>query len=327
MSGLISFPGLSSDQDFNSIIDALVSARRSARVTPLENWKAEWEAKIEAVGEIDSALATLFNTVRGMDRESEFLVRTAHSSDETVAEATASSTAIPGVHTLEINQLAKAETEVHQGIQNTMMYHDGVGDQTDPVNSSGSDKTFKYAYGGTTRTITVADGESLQDLRDAINADPGNPGVTAKIVTAGGEDHLVLVETTPDPAKLIQIDPNDDMTLDGSDSTVDLTGDTFSQTINASGSDKVFAFQYDSEAAVEITVQTGTTLSGLRDLINAADAGVRASILNDGGSGSGAQHLVLSGEETGSDYTITLNPGSATTLDGTSDTEDFTGGV
>jgi flagellar hook-associated protein 2 len=327
MAGTITFTGMSADMDLNQVIDALVSARRQAHIQPLEDWKTLWETKQKAVNVVDSTLASFYSTIRGMDRINEFLTRTATSSTTGVLTVAANSEAVPGTHTIVANQLAQSETEVHRGIQNSIKFHAGVADQTDPINSSGSDKTFIYSYGGTTRTITVHDTDTLQNLRDDINADPGNPGVTAKIVTSGGQDHLVLVETTPDAAKVSSIDPDGDMTLDGTDDTTNLASSTFSETVNASGSDKILQLKYGTDAAVNITVTTGTTLEGLRNLINASPAGVRAWILDDGGTGSGARHLVLSGENTGEDYTIQLNSGGATTLDGTSDTENFTNGL
>lgn len=318
--------GMSSDQDMNAYVDAMVGVRKSAHVTPLENWKTEWQAKLETISTVDSALASFYNTVRGMDRTNEFLVRQASSSSTTVATVSADSTAVMGSYTVAVNQLARAETEIHGGIQNDIEYHAGVDDQTASINDSGTDKTFTYSYNGTTRVLTVANGDTLQTLRDTINTDGSNPGVTATIVTAGDKDHLVLSETTPGGTTEITIDPDADMTLDGTDSTTDLSATTFSQTVNASGSDKVLQLQYGSDAAVEITVPTGTTLSGLKDLINNADTGVRASILDDGGTGSGAVHLILNGEDSGADYGIVLNAGGGgtTTLDGSSLTEDFT---
>ncbi|MBE9547610.1 MAG: flagellar filament capping protein FliD [Proteobacteria bacterium] len=323
MAGSITFTGMSSSQDMNAVIEAMVAARRAAALQPIEIWKTRWETKLEYVSIIDSALSAFYSTVRGMDRISEFMVRSASSSDTDVLTASASSSATPGVHTVVVNQLAQAEKEVHQGIQNDIKYHTGVDDKTASINASGSGKTFKYSYDGSTRTITVNNTDTLVDLRDDINNDVGNPGVTAKIVTAGGKDHLVLVEGTPSGSKYITIDPDSDMTLDGTDSTTDLTASTFVQTVNASGSDKVFQYSYGSSGNINVTVSTGTTLEQLRDLINndGSNPGVRAWILDDGGTGSGAMHLVLSGEDMGSSYSITI--GGGTTLDGNNDTEDF----
>ncbi len=326
MSGTISFLGLSSDQDMNAYVDALVSLRRDAHIRPLENRVTDYTSKLETIETIDTALSSFYGTVRGMDRTSGFMVRQATSSDETLLTVTASSQAALGSHTVQVNRLAKAETEIHSGVQNDIEYHSGVSDQTAPINNSGSDKTFSYSYDGTTRNLTVTDGDTLVDLQDAINDDTGNPGITATIVAGGGLDHLVLSETTPDGSKAILVDPDAAMTLDGSDSTADFTSAAFTETINASGSEKTLQLQYGSETAVDITVPTGMTLAGLRDLINRTDIDVKASILNDGGSGSGSTHLVLTGEHTGDDYGILLNAGGGgtTTMDGTSLTEDFT---
>lgn len=327
MSGTISFPGMSSGQDFNSMIDALVKLKRNARVNPLEKWRTSWEKKIETISTVDSTLSSFYTTVRGMDRISELLVRTASSSHSSVLTATASSQAATGSHAIVVSQLAQAEVQAHAGIQNGIQYHSGVADKTDSINDSGTDKTFKYSYDGSTRTITVSDNETLEDLVTSINSDAGNPGVTAKIVSYGGADHLVLVEDIPDGTMEITIDPDGDMTLDGTGTTANLTASTFTQTVNASGDDKVFEIQYGSDPAVEITVPTGTTLNGLKNLINQANMGIRASILNDGGTGTGSVHLVLSGQNSGADYNITFNSGGLTTLDGNSDTENFTDGI
>jgi len=325
MSGTITFTGLSTDQSLNEIIDALVSARRAAHIEPLEGWKATWETKLEAITSIDSALSSFYAAARAIDRVEELLVKTGSSSHENILTASANSAATPGTHTVIVNQLAQAETEVHQGIKNSIIFHSGVVDQTASINDSGADKMFAYSYDGIKRTITVNSGDTLQNLCSDINADGQNPGVTAKIVTSGGKDHLVLVETNPDSSKAIMIDPDGDMTLNGSENTVNLTGSSFSQTINGSGTDKTFQITYGLNAAIQIPVSPGTTLEGLRDLINNASIGLTAWILDDGSAGSGCRHLVISGENTGDDYTIELNSTGATTLDGSADTEDFTG--
>lgn len=323
MVGSISFLGFGSGQDFNKIVDALVEARKTAYIKPLEDRKTDINNKLDAVGTVDSAMSAFYSTLRGMDRVNELMVRSASSSDENVLTASADSNAAINTHTITVNQLAQVATEVHHGIQNDLELHNGVTDQTASINDSGSDKTFSYSYNGTTSTITVNSGDSLQDLMNDINNASDNPGVTASIVTSNGYDQLVLSETSPDPSLSITIDPNNDMTMNGSDGTTDFTASSFKQTINASGTDKVFQFRYGDNSPVNLTVVTGSTLEDLKNLINASNAGVNASILNDGGTGSGSQHLVLSGDDTGSDYSIVMNPDSGTTLDGTGGTEDF----
>lgn len=325
MAGTITFTGMSSSTDFNGIIDALVTARQNAHIKPLQDWETDWKTKLQTISSIDSALSSFYTTVKGMDRPDEFFEWNATSSNTNALTASANSAATAGSHSITVHQLAQAATEFHSGIQNGIQFQSGVADKTASLNSSGSDKTFVYSYGGTTRTITVHDGDTLENLRDDINVDGGNPGVTAKIVTSGGMDHLVLVESTPNASKKIVIDLNGDMTLDGSNNTTDLTASTFTQTVNASGSDKVFQYKYGTSENIAITVSTGTTLEGLRDLINndPSNPGVTAKILDDGGNGSGAKHLIISGKNMGANYAIVFNPGGGTTLNGANDTEDF----
>lgn len=92
--------------------------------------------------------------------------------------------------------------------------------------------------------------------------------------------------------------------------------------VNSSGSSQTFAYTYDGTTR-SITVTDGTTLAELMRQINndVQNPGVTASVLNDGSGGAAAWHLVLSGQEPGSAYGITV--GAATTLSGFSSV-DFT---
>jgi flagellar hook-associated protein 2 len=67
-----------------------------------------------------------------------------------------------------------------------------------------------------------------------------------------------------------------------------------------------FKFKVGSGGAVtSIGVTSTTTLQGLKDSINNADAGVTASIINDG-TGSNAYRLILNADDTGSANNITI---------------------
>ncbi len=97
--------------------------------------------------------------------------------------------------------------------------------------------------------------------------------------------------------------------------------------LNSSGADQVFAYSYgtgDDQVNIALNVPDGATLQDLRDLINqdAANPGVRATLLNDGSGGATAWHLVLTGEDTGADAQLVINDalttlGDGTTFDGT----------
>lgn len=70
--------------------------------------------------------------------------------------------------------LATSERVVHQGFSDLMS----------PITVGRSAK-FIYSYKGLERTVTVREEASLQMLVEAINSDPGNPGVKASVVNDG----------------------------------------------------------------------------------------------------------------------------------------------
>lgn len=70
--------------------------------------------------------------------------------------------------------LAQGEVETHSGFKDL---------NTTPVTLAAS--TFSYSYGGVTTTLSVPEHSTLADLRDIINNDENNPGVTATILNDG----------------------------------------------------------------------------------------------------------------------------------------------
>ncbi len=86
--------------------------------------------------------------------------------------------------------------------------------------------------------------------------------------------------------------------------------------VNNTGATQHFKYTYAGRT-VTLDVASGTTLSGLRDLINndGNNPGIVASLLSDGGSGFNSSHLVLRGENTGSANSIAIDA-AGTTLSG-----------
>ena len=203
----ITFSGISSGIDADAIVNALIEAERQTRIAPLENIKSQWEEKVSAMQEINSKLLSLYTVTKSMDTEAEFLVRTATSSDDDVLTASATSQAQVGSHTVVVNQLARVEKEVHT---------DGESSEDAVVNSSGSTQTFQYNYaGGSTISVDVPDGTTLEELKDLINNDPNNPGVTASILYDGTNYHLVLTGNDMGANNTIVVDPDSTATLTG----------------------------------------------------------------------------------------------------------------
>ncbi len=68
-SGAITFTGLGSGTDFDSIIEQLIEVETAYRVTPLEEWKATWEEKIEAFQELNTQMLALQTALEAIDNQ------------------------------------------------------------------------------------------------------------------------------------------------------------------------------------------------------------------------------------------------------------------
>ena len=175
------FAGLSSGIDSDAIIESLMAINRIP-LNRLQLRKAEWQAKASAVTDLESRMNSLKSLVEQLSDTSNLRSVTGTSSDTDVLGAFASQGADEATYEVEINQLARAEREVHDGVA-TLETVLGAGN-------------FVYTYNGVTRTVQTAADATLADLRDLINDDTGNPGVTAYILEydAGGSEvfHLAL---------------------------------------------------------------------------------------------------------------------------------------
>lgn len=201
MSGTVSFPGLSGDQSYGTIIEALVSARKNRRMVPLERWKTDWENKIETIGNLDSTLSTFFTAIRGMDRIGEFMVRSVQTSNATVLSATASGTATTGSYRVQVGSAVKHRL--------------GSAGKTDPdttvYGTSGDQMSIRV--GNLTDTITLSSDLSLEQIADEINAQGAvqNNLVQASVIYDGSSENayrLVLTATNGGSANLIQVETN-----------------------------------------------------------------------------------------------------------------------
>ncbi len=180
VSGQISFTGLGSGTDFNAMIEQLLEVEGINR-TRMELWKQDWQDKVDAFQELNTKLLSLKTTLGGMDTMEEFLVKTASSSDTTVLTATADSTATEGTYSIEVNQLA----------QNAVLTHNsGASAITNVVAASA--ETFAYDYKGTTYSVALAAGTTLEGMKNLINNDPNNPGVRANLISDGTNHYLQI---------------------------------------------------------------------------------------------------------------------------------------
>ncbi|MCL4304958.1 flagellar filament capping protein FliD [bacterium] len=187
-----SVSGLVSGIDWDTTIKQLMQIERR-RVDLYESRKSQNETKLNLWAQIQGKISALQGAAQNLDRRSEFVVKSASSSDSSVVTVQASSSAARGSHTVEVLALAKAHSIAAQGFNDKNST--GVGD-------SGGD--FVIQVGD--QSITIADTDlssatTLEQLRNLINnSSDNNDLITASILDDGsgsGRYRLVLTSNQP----------------------------------------------------------------------------------------------------------------------------------
>jgi flagellar hook-associated protein 2 len=220
--------GLNTGIDYNDLISKLMEVRRQP-ITILESKITKYSDRMSSYSELSSKLSSLKSAADKLKYSYSFYVNNTTVSDETVLDATASGTASVGNYSVAVTTLASEEKEAHSGT--------GLTASSDIVNNSGGDMVFQYTYAGTQRSLTVANGTTLDGLKNLINNDASNPGVTATTVNDGTNYRLIVTGNETGSAKSITIDAG--TTLDGNNSTVNFTAATFTQ--NKAAANAVFS--------------------------------------------------------------------------------------
>ena len=179
----ISFGGLSSGLDTNAIIDQLLAIERQP-ITRLEAQKEAKTSSLEGVKEFDSKLDDLLAKVRVLDSSRTLVSRAVTTSSEEYLAATASSSAAVGSYDVKVGRLAQTEKVVYQG----------VADRDTTTFGTGSLVIDNDALGAPV-SITIDSNNTLEGIRDAINAQSGEHGVKASIVNDGSGSPYRLVLT------------------------------------------------------------------------------------------------------------------------------------
>ncbi|MBN9503068.1 MAG: hypothetical protein BGO01_08110 [Armatimonadetes bacterium 55-13] len=186
MSSGISFSGLSSGIDTDSIISSLMQVeaipiqrlqQRQAEIQQKQNVYSQFRTKLQAISSAAGALnsATAFNATK------------ASSSDTAVASITATNDAIAGTYNLSVSKLAQAQ-KVASAAQS---------DTTTPLN-----KTGKFVVNGKAVEVTATD--SLKTIAQKVNS--LGVGVTASIIDGGtGNAYLTFSASKTGATNKIQL--------------------------------------------------------------------------------------------------------------------------
>lgn len=174
----ISSLGVGSGLDLNGLLDQLEAAERS-KLQPIQQQIKTQETKISGYGQFQSSLSQFQDAANALSNPDLFGSLTTDVQGNAVMAA-ADATATPGSYDIEVAQLATAGNLASGRVE-------------DPSAAlSDAEETVVLSFEGRDdATFVMEAGSSLEDVRDAINAD-ADAGVSASIIFDGTDYRLAL---------------------------------------------------------------------------------------------------------------------------------------
>jgi flagellar hook-associated protein 2 len=235
--GTLSSLGAGSGVLTYDVIDKLKKADESAMVTPFERRLKNVENQKKELSALTTQINLLKSSIADFKDGEIFQKRLAK-----VSGGSVSAEVNPGV------SVQKITMDVTQLAQNDIYQSNGFSSKDSKINNTGDDQTLKFSYAGQEHDITLKDGATLSDLRDAINE--ANIGVTASIIDTGSDSNpykLILKGNKTGKDNIIKLDYGniDDLgfnqkvyqskTYDADTDKVNDSGDTQSFKIKVNG--------------------------------------------------------------------------------------------
>jgi flagellar hook-associated protein 2 len=196
MAGSITSLGVGSGIDLEALVNNLLAAE-ARPIQLLQVRQGNLDAKISAFGQLQGSLSSFQEAVSALSTSESFREVTASSSDDSVFTATGAQSAVNGSNVIEVTQLA----------QNSKF-----GTQSFPSGSEvlGTGQ-LAFTVGSENFTVDItAENNTLEQIRDAINASSNNTSVQASIINVDEGSKLILTSNESGLANQIAFTVTDD---------------------------------------------------------------------------------------------------------------------
>jgi len=191
MAGSITSLGAGSGLELESIVDQLVAVER-APIRLLETRQTEIDIQISSLGLVQETVSNFQSSVSNIQLVSGFRSFSVESSDSEVLTAEAGVGSVPTSSDIEILTLA----------QNNKLAATAIAGGEAVVGNGQLD----ISVGVNTFSISIDDNNNtLNGIRNAINENLDNTGVSASIITADDGSHLILTSTESGTANALSI--------------------------------------------------------------------------------------------------------------------------
>lgn len=187
--------GIGSGMDIDNMVSAIVTAEKAPKEAQLTRLENATGAKISALGQLSGALSTFQTALKDLNDASLFEKRSTTSSDNSLLTATASKTAQPGTYSLKVEQLASGSKTASKALDSAF------------AAGAGGSLSVRLGDEGAVTEVTIEPGATLTEVRDALNAQLKDTGITANLVTNpnDGKTRLVMTSTTTGVGKDVRI--------------------------------------------------------------------------------------------------------------------------
>ena len=273
MAGATPILGVGSGIDLSSMLTQLMAVERIP-LTRLQSQESSVQSTISAFGALKSVLTAFSDSAKTLTA-AKFNGNTASSSDTKVATLTATNDAALGNYSLDVTRLASAEKAVTAGQTAGATFQGGT-----LTLQLGSAASGNFTPEGDSRTLTLAEGSSLTDIRNAINADESF-GLTASIINDGAGERLVLASKETGAASAFQLTANSTDSGEGHESLNFLNYDAANADDYVAGAEQNSARRLTQGANAEFTLD-GIAVQSASNTVTTALEGVTLTLAEAG---------------------------------------------
>lgn len=269
--------GIGSGMNISGMVQAMLEAETAPKAAQLQRLEKANDVKLSALGTLQTALGTFKDALKDLNKTELFDNMKATSSDSAKLGVSAEKTAIAGSYSVEVEQLAASSKVATQALA------------TDFATSGAGTLEIKLgADDDSAVTVNIGDGASLVEIRDAINKELEDKGVSANIVNNPntGKSQLVLSAKETGAGKDIMVTGSDslaDFSIDGSQKAEGTAGGYLQQAQNAKYSidglqlesatntvkdaipDVEFTIKAKTEEDKPLTVKVGEDQAGVKE--------------------------------------------------------------
>lgn len=199
----ITAAGVGSGLDVSGILNQLMAIERQP-LNRISEQQSSFQSKLSAFGQIKSAMSKLQDAAAALTKKDALASTTASAGETKAFSVSSTAGAQTGSYNVEVTALARAQRIASSATETPTV---GAGALTISLGSYGADGSFS-ASGGE-KSISLAAGATLQDLRNAINK--ADAGVSAQIVNNGKVDQLVISSKETGEAKAFKLSGTGDL--------------------------------------------------------------------------------------------------------------------